>query len=81
VTEAERKKRGEKSTVVVERLLRVQLRAIGCERFDIGIKRDAGEMILREGQGASEIEATSNGSAMKTPRAFISTSDRQVPTV
>jgi hypothetical protein len=56
VTEAERKKRGEKSAVIVERLVRVQLRAMGCERFDIGIKRDAGEMILREGQGAIEIE-------------------------
>src|SRR6266436_7049851 len=31
---------------------------MGCERFDIGIKRDAGEMILREGQGALGIEAT-----------------------
>src|SRR4029077_18706001 len=30
----------------------------GCEHFDIGIKRDAGEMILREGQGALEVEAT-----------------------
>jgi RepB DNA-primase from phage plasmid len=58
VTEAERKERGEKSAVIVERLVRVQLRAMGCERFDVGIKRDAGEMILREGQGALEIEAT-----------------------
>jgi RepB DNA-primase from phage plasmid len=38
--------------------VRVQLRAMGCERFDVGIKRDAGEMILREGQGAVEIEKT-----------------------
>jgi hypothetical protein len=44
--------------VIVERLVRIQLRAIGCERFDLGIKRDAGEMILREGQGAIEIEKT-----------------------
>jgi hypothetical protein len=44
--------------VIVERLMRVQLRAMGCERFDIGIKSDAGEMILREGQGAVEVEAT-----------------------
>src|SRR5712692_5519944 len=58
MTEAERKKRGEKSAVIVERLVRVQLRAMGCERFDLGIRRDAGEMILREGQGAFEIEAT-----------------------
>ena len=38
------------------RLVRIQLRATGCERFDIGIKRDGGEMILGAGQGASEIE-------------------------
>jgi len=56
VTEVERKKRGEKSAVIVERLVRVQLRAMGCERFELGIRRDAGEMILREGQGAIEIE-------------------------
>jgi RepB DNA-primase N-terminal domain len=37
--------------------VRVQLRATGCGRFDLGIKRDAGEMILRAGQGAIEIEA------------------------
>jgi hypothetical protein len=53
MTEAERKKRSEKSAVIVERL---QLRAMGCDRFDLGIRRDAGEMILREGQGAIEIE-------------------------
>src|SRR5713226_4442154 len=58
MTEEERKNRGQKSAVIVERLVRVQLRAMGCERFDLGIRRDAGEMILREGQGALEIEAT-----------------------
>jgi len=42
--------------VIVERLVREQLRAMGCERFDLGIRRVAGEMILREGQGAIEIE-------------------------
>jgi hypothetical protein len=47
---------GEKSAVIVERLVRIQLRAMSCERFDLGIRRDAGEMILREGQGAIEIE-------------------------
>jgi hypothetical protein len=31
-------------------VVRVQLHAMGCERFDIGIKRDAGEMLLRERQ-------------------------------
>src|SRR6266849_6809352 len=55
MTEEERRKRGEKSAGIVERLVRLQLRAMGCERFDLGIKRDAGEMILREGQGAMEI--------------------------
>src|ERR1700722_4833984 len=56
MTEAERKKRGEKSAVIVARVVREQLRAMGCDRFDLGIRRDAGEMILREGQGAIEIE-------------------------
>jgi RepB DNA-primase from phage plasmid len=55
MTEAERKKRGEKSAVIVERLVRVQLRAMSCERFDLGIRREAGVMILREGQVAIEI--------------------------
>ncbi len=58
MTEAERKQRGQKSAVIVERLVRAQLRAMSCERFDLGIRRDAGEMILREGQGALEVEAT-----------------------
>jgi hypothetical protein len=44
MTEAERKKRSQKSAVIVERLVRDQLRAMGCERFDLGIRRDAGEM-------------------------------------
>jgi hypothetical protein len=48
-TAVERTKRSEKSAVIVERLVHVQLRAMGCERFDLGIRRDAGEMILREG--------------------------------
>src|SRR6202521_412461 len=56
MTEAERKKGSERSAVIVERLVRTQLRAMGCDRFDLGIRRDAGEMILREGQGAIEIE-------------------------
>jgi hypothetical protein len=57
LTKTERKRRGEKSAVIVERLVRIQLRAMGCERFDVGIKR-ASEMVLREGQGAIEIEET-----------------------
>ena len=56
MTEAERQKRSKRSAVIVERLVRTQLRAMGCDRFDLGIRRDAGEMILREGQGAIEIE-------------------------
>jgi hypothetical protein len=56
MTEAERKKRSERSAVIVERLVRTQLRAMSCELFDLGIRRDGGEMILREGQGAIEIE-------------------------
>jgi RepB DNA-primase from phage plasmid len=56
MTEAERKQRGAKSAVIVERLVRIQLRAMGCERFELGIRRDAGEMILREGQSAIDIE-------------------------
>jgi hypothetical protein len=56
MTGEERKKRGEKSAVIVERLVRIQLRAMGCEHFDIGIKRNGGEMILRESQGAIDIE-------------------------
>ena len=52
MTQADRKQHGQKSAVIVERLVRLQLRAMGCERFDLGIKRDAGEMILREEQAA-----------------------------
>ncbi len=56
MTQTERKQRSEKSAVIVARLVRAQLRAMGCQRFDLGIKRAAGEMILREGQGPIEIE-------------------------
>ena len=56
MTWEEWKQRDAKSAVIVEWLVRVQLRAMGCEHFDIGIKCDAGEMILRKGQGAVEIE-------------------------
>ena len=42
---------------IVERLVRIQLGARGCERLDVGIRRAAvSEMILRQGQGAVEIE-------------------------
>jgi hypothetical protein len=50
MTGEERKKCGEKSAVIVERLVRLQLRAMGCERFYIGNQRDAGEMLLRKRQ-------------------------------
>jgi len=56
MTEVERRKRGEKSVIIVRRMVREQLRAMGCERFDLGIRRDAGEMILWEEQGFIEIE-------------------------
>jgi hypothetical protein len=56
MTESERKKSTGKSFVIAERLVRTQLRAMGCDRFDLGIRRDAGEMILREGQRVIEIE-------------------------
>jgi hypothetical protein len=49
-------KRDEKSAVIVERKVRIQLRAMGCERFDLGILPDAGETILREKQRAVDIE-------------------------
>jgi len=52
----QRKKGGRKSAVIVKQMVRSQLRAMGCERFDIGIKRDTGQMILREAQGTIEIE-------------------------
>ena len=58
MTQADRKQHGQKSAVIVERLVRLQLHAMGCERFDLGIKRDAGEMILREEQAALDIETT-----------------------
>jgi hypothetical protein len=58
--EEDRKRRELKSAVIVERVMREQLRAMGCERFDLGIRRDTGEMILREGQGALQIEQAIN---------------------
>ena len=51
-TNPERKKRNVEPAVTVERLVRAQLRAMGCARFDLGVRRDGGEMVLREGQGA-----------------------------
>src|SRR5260370_14307834 len=58
MTEQERKNRGQKSAVIVERLERVQLRAMGCERFDLRIRRAPREMVLREGQDAVAVDAT-----------------------
>jgi hypothetical protein len=54
---------------------------MGCERFDIGIKRDAGDMILSEGQGASRSSKPSSGSATRTPNEPTSTSDPLAVTV
>jgi hypothetical protein len=51
-TNPERIKRSVEPAVTVERLVRAQLRAMGCARFDLGVRRDRGEMVLREGQGA-----------------------------
>lgn len=42
--------------MIVERQVRVHLKAMGCAHFDLGIRRDTGEMILREGQGALQVE-------------------------
>ena len=42
MTGEERKRRGAKSAMIAERLVRIQLRAMGCERFDLGIKRNGG---------------------------------------
>jgi hypothetical protein len=36
--------------------VRVQLRAMGCERCELGVRREAGEMILREEQDSIDIE-------------------------
>jgi hypothetical protein len=55
--EAERKQRGEKSAVIVERLVRVQLRAMSCERFNPGIRCEPDEMILREGRAGNQMAA------------------------
>ena len=81
MTEAEQNEHSGRSAVIVERLVREQLRAMGCERFDLGIRRVAGEMILREGQGAIEIEGAINGFATKTARARISISGPRGRTV
>ncbi len=48
----ERKKRSVEPAVTVERLVRAQLRAMGCAHFDLGVRRAGGEMVLREGQDA-----------------------------
>jgi hypothetical protein len=77
----ERKKRGEKSVVIVKPMVLEQLRAMGCERFDFGIRRDAGEMILREGRASSRSRRQSNGCAARMARARISMSDLRGRTV
>jgi hypothetical protein len=59
-TNPERKKRSVEPAVTVERLVRAQLRAMGCARFDLGVRRDGGEMVLREGQGAFAVAEAVN---------------------
>ena len=51
-TETERQKHSVEPAVTVARLVRAQLHAMGCARFDLGVRRDGGEMVLREGQDA-----------------------------
>jgi hypothetical protein len=51
-TAPERKKRSVEPAVTVARLVRAQLRAMGGGRFDLGVRRDGGEMVLQEGQDA-----------------------------
>ena len=43
------------SRVVAARVAMDQLAAMGCERFDIGVKRSDGAMILREGWGGKQV--------------------------
>jgi RepB DNA-primase from phage plasmid len=43
------------SRVVAAQVAMDQLEAMGCERFDIGVKRTDGAMILREGWGARQV--------------------------
>ena len=43
------------SRVVAAQVAMDQLEAMGCERFDIGVKRIDGAMILREGWGARQV--------------------------
>ncbi len=43
------------SRVVAAQVAMDQLEAMGCERFDIGVKRIDGAMILREGWGAKQV--------------------------
>ena len=43
--------------MTVSRLVRSQLRAMGCARFDLGVRRDGGEMVLREVQDAVAVAA------------------------
>ena len=56
MTEVERKKRGEKSGCDRRAAGARTATGDGLRAFELGIRRDAGEMILREGQGAIEIE-------------------------
>jgi hypothetical protein len=41
--------------VLTAKVTLTQLEAMGCERFDIGVKRSEGTMQLREGWGAKQV--------------------------
>ena len=41
--------------VLTAKVTLAQLEAMGCERFDIGVKRSEGTMQLREGWGAKQV--------------------------
>jgi hypothetical protein len=43
------------SRVITAQVAMDQLEAMGCERFDIGVKRIDGAMILREGWGTRQV--------------------------
>ena len=43
------------SRVVAAQVAMDQLEAMGCERFDIGVKRIDGAMLLREGWGTRQV--------------------------
>jgi len=65
--------------VIVERLMHLQLRAMECERFELGIRREAGEMILREWRAPLTSKRQSSGFATKMRRVPTFACDPQTP--